>query len=108
MARKHSQALKDKMSTGQKDSWNDPTKRVEQKKRLEAKKLLALKEEKLLEDRTEDIIEPPGLLNIENARQALVNEIKNLDEQLTTFEPMAKRRDKLSSILAELNALRES
>jgi len=108
MEKKHSQALKDKMSAGQKDSWSDPTKRVEQKKRLEAKKLLALKEEKLLEDRTEDIIEPPGLLNIENARQALVNEIKNLDEQLTTFEPMAKRRDKLSSILAELNALRES
>jgi len=108
MTKKHSQALKNKMSAGQKDSWSDPTKRVEQKKRLEAKKLLALKEKKLLKDTTEDIIEPPGPLNIENARQALIDEMKKLDEQLTTFEPMAKRRDKLSSILEELNALRKS
>jgi len=99
MANKHSQAIKDKMSAKQKDSWEDPTKRVEQKKRIEAKKLLKVK--------TKDRIESPNPLNIENARQALIDEMKKLDEQLEKFEPMVKRRDKLSSILEELNNLRE-
>jgi len=100
MGNKHSQAIKDKMSATQKDSWEDPTKRVEQKKRIEAKKLL----KGTAKDR---IKSPAPFLNIENARQALVDEIKKLDEQLAKFEPLVKRRDKLSGILAELNSLRE-
>jgi len=99
MAKKHSQAQKDKISDSCKDSWKDPTKRVEQKKRIEAKRLL--------KHTISDRIEPPNPLNIENARQALIDEIKKLDEQLAKFEPLVQRRDKLSSVLEELNNLRE-
>jgi len=75
--------MKDKMSAGQKSSWEDPTKRVEQKKRIRAKKLL--------KDATSDRIEPPNPLNIEVASpnplnievasRALIDEIKKSDEQ---------------------------
>jgi len=99
MEKKYSQTHRDRISTGQKDSWSDPTKRVEQKKRIEAKRLL--------KDKTPDRIESPNPLNIENARQALIDEIKELDDKLEKFEPMVKKRDKLSSILGELNNLRE-
>jgi len=99
MRKKHSQAMKDQMSVSQKSSWEDPTKRVEQKKRMAAKKLL--------KETATDRIESPSPLNIENARQALIDEIRKLDEQLAKFEPLVKRRDKLSSILEELNGLRE-
>ncbi|GAH21325.1 unnamed protein product [marine sediment metagenome] len=98
MEKKYPQTRRDKIATGQKDSWSDPTKRVEQKKRIEAKRLLKAT--------TTDRIEPPVPFNIENARQALIDEMKKLDEQLTKFEPLVKRRDKLSSILGELNNLR--
>ncbi len=97
--RKYSQTQKDAVSTKQKDSWKDPTKRVEQKKRIKAKKLL--------KDKSPSRIESPSPLNIEAARQALVDEMKKLDDELTKFEPLMKRRDKLSSILGELNSLRE-
>ena len=99
MAKKFSQAHRDKIKARQKDSWKDPTKRVEQKKRIEAKRLL--------KDATSDRIESPNPLNIENARQALINEIKKLDDQMAKFESLVQRRDKLSSILEELNNLRE-
>ncbi|GAG71914.1 unnamed protein product [marine sediment metagenome] len=94
-----SQVRKDRMSAGQKDSWSDPTKRVEQKKRIVEKMLLKVTRA--------DRIESAAPLNIENARQALVDEMKKLDDQLAKFEPLMKRRDKLSSILGELNSLRE-
>ncbi len=100
MAKKLSQPQKDKIAAGQTDSWKDPTKRVEQKKRIEAKRLL--------KDTISDRIETPNPLNIENARQALIDEIRKLDDQLAKFEPLVKRRDKLSSILEELNNLREA
>jgi len=94
-----SQITKDKISAGQKDSWSDPTKRVEQKKRIEAKRLLKGKSPRRIES-----LSP---LNIENARKALIDEIKELDDKLEKFEPMVQKRDKLSSILGELNNLRE-
>ena len=99
MGRKYSQTQKDEVSTKQKDSWKDPTKRVEQKKRIKA--------ERLLKKKGPSRIESPGPLNIEAARQALIDEMKKLDEQLAKFEPLVKRRDKLSSILEELNNLRQ-
>jgi len=80
-----SQTHRDKISAKQKDSWSDPTKRVEQKKRIAAKKLL--------KTTATDIIESPNPLNIEKARQSLIE--------------LVQRRDKLSSILVELNNLRE-
>jgi len=100
MAKKLSQVQKDKISDSCKDSWKDPTKGVEQKKRIEAKKLL--------KHAVPDRIESPSPLNIEAARQALIDEIKKLDGQLAKFEPLVQRSDKLSSILEELNNLRES
>ena len=99
MEKKYSQTHRDKIATGQKDSWSDPTKRVEQKKRIEAKRLLKKK--------GPSRIKSPSPLNIEAARQALIDEMKKLDDQLAKFEPLVKRRDKLSSILEELNNLRE-
>jgi len=73
MPKKFSQAHRDKISVGQKDSWKDPTKRVEQKKRIEAKKLL--------KGAIPDRIKSPNPLNIENARQAPVDDIKKSDDQ---------------------------
>ena len=99
MKKKFSQNHKDQISDKAKDSWKDPTKRVEQKKRIKA--------ERLLKKKGPSRIESPGPLNIEAARQALIDEMKKLDEQLAKFEPLVKRRDKLSSILGELNNLRE-
>jgi len=99
MVRKYSKTQKDEISAKQKDSWKDPTKRVEQKKRIKAKKLL--------KGKASDRIESPSPLNIEAARKALIDEIRKLDEQLAKFEPLVQRRDKLSSILEELNGLRE-
>jgi len=99
MAKKFSQAHRDKIKASCKDSWKDPTKRVEQKKRIE--------EKKLLKGAASDRIESPNPLNIEAAQQALIDEIKKLDIQLAKFEPLVQRRDKLSSILEELNNLRE-
>jgi len=99
MEKKYPQTHRDKIAAGQKDSWSDPTKRVEQKKRIEAKRLL--------KGASPGRIESPNPLNIENARQALVDEMKKLDDELAKFEPLVKRRDKLSSILGELNNLRE-
>ena len=99
MAKKLSQAQRDKIAAGCKDAWEDPTKRVEQKKRIEAKRLL--------KGAATHRIESPDPLNIEAARQALIDEMKKLDEQLAKFEPLVQRRDKLSSILEELNGLRE-
>jgi len=99
MAKKFPQTHKDKIASKQKDSWKDPTKRVEQKKRIEAKRLL--------KGTASDRIESPNPLNIENARQALIDEMKKLDDQLAKFDPLVQRRDKLSSILEELNNLRE-
>ena len=99
MEKKYPQTHRDKISASCKDSWKDPTKRVEQKKRIEAKRLL--------KGVATDRIESPGPLNIENARQALIDELKKLDDQLAKFEPLVQRRDKLSSILEDLNNLRE-
>jgi len=99
MAKKLSQAQKDKISASCEDSWKDPSKRVEQKKRIEAKRLL--------KGANPHRIESPNPLNIENARQALIDEMKKLDNQLANFEPLVQRRDKLSSILEELNNLRQ-
>ncbi len=99
MEKKYTQTHRDKIGSGQKDSWSDPTKRVEQKKRIKAKRLLKKK--------GPSRIESPTPLNIEAARQALIDEMKKLDEQLAKFEPLMKRKDKLSSILGELNSLRE-
>jgi len=99
MEKKYPQTHRDKIAAGQKDAWKDPTKRVEQKKRIEAKKLL--------KQSAKDGIESPNPLNIEKARQALIDEIEKLDGQVAKFEPLVKRRDKLSSILAELNVLRK-
>lgn len=99
MEKNLSQDQKDRISAAQKDSWKDPTKRIEQKKRIEAKRLL--------KDTISDRIETPNPINIENARQALIDEIRKLDDQLAKFVPLVKRRDKLSSILEELNNLRE-
>ena len=65
MAKNFSQAQKDKISDSCKDSWKDPTKRVEQKKRIEAKRLL--------KGASSDRIESPDSLNIENARQILLD-----------------------------------
>jgi len=98
MKKNLSQAQKDRISAAQKDSWKDPTQRIEQKKRIEAKRLL--------KDTISDRIEIPDPLNIENARQAIIDEIRKLEDQLAKFEPLVKRRDKLSSILEELNNLR--
>ena len=91
--------MKDRISASCKDAWKDPAKRVEHKKRIVAKKLL--------KDGVPDQIESPSPLNIENTRQALIDEIKKLNEQLAKFEPLVQRRDKLSSILEELNNMRE-
>ena len=99
MEKKFSQAHKDKISDKAKDSWSDPTKRVEQKKRIKAKRQL--------KSTIPDRIESPAPLNIENARQALIDEMKKLDDELAKFELLLKRRDKLSNILAELNNLRQ-
>jgi hypothetical protein len=99
MGRTYSQTQKDNVSTKQKDSWKDPTKRVEQKKRIKAKRLL--------KEKGPSRIESPAPLNIEAARQALIGEMRELDEQLAKFEPLVKRRDKVSSILEELNNLRK-
>lgn len=99
MEKKHSQAHRDKISDKQKDSWSDPTKRVEQKKRIKAKRLL--------KDKSPSRVKSPAPLNIEAARRALIDEMRTLDEQLAKFEPLVKRRDKVSSILEELNNLRE-
>jgi len=99
MGKKYPQTHRDKIAAGQKDSWEDPTKRVEQKKRIEAKKLL--------KGTSPGKIESPNPLNIESARQALIDEIKKLDDQVANFEPLVQRRDKLSSILEDLNNLRE-
>ena len=99
MAKELSQATKDRIAAGQKDSWSDPTKRVEQKKRIEAKRIL--------KSTSPRRIESPNPLNIENARQALIDEMKKLDDQVANFEPLVQKRDKLSSILEELNNLRE-
>jgi len=99
MEKKYSQTHRDKIASGQKDSWSDPTKRVEQKKRIEAKRLLKAA--------SSARIKSPSPLNIEAARQALIDEMKKLDDELANFEPMIKRREKLSSILGELNNLRE-
>ncbi|MBA7622267.1 hypothetical protein ES703_29641 [subsurface metagenome] len=99
MEKKFPQTHRDKIAAAQKDSWSDPTKRVEQKKRIEAKRLL--------KDTSPGRIESPNPLNIENARQALIDEMRKLDEQLAKFEPLVQRRDKLSSILGDLNNLRE-
>jgi len=73
MAKNLSKATKDRISAGQKDAWRDPSKRVEQKKRIEAKRLL--------KDAVPDQIESPSPLNIEAARQAIIDEIKKSDEQ---------------------------
>jgi len=73
MPRELSQAMKDRISAGQKDSWDNPTKRVEQKKRIEPKRLL--------KDVATDRIESPGPLNIKAARQAPIDEIKKSDDQ---------------------------
>ncbi len=99
MGIKLSQTHKDKISDKAKDSWSDPTKRVEQKKRIKA--------QRQLKSTISDRIESPSPLNIENARQALIDEMKKLDDELAKFEPLVKRRDKLSSILEELNNLRQ-
>ena len=99
MPKELSQTHRDKISAAQKDSWKDPSKRIVQKKRVKAKRLL--------KDRVPDRIEPTNPLNIEVARQAIVDEIKKLDAQLGKFEPLVQRRDKLSSILEELNGLRQ-
>ncbi|GAH66139.1 unnamed protein product [marine sediment metagenome] len=99
MTRNFSQTHRDKIADKQKDSWSDPTKRIEQKKRIEAKGIL--------KSTSPGRIESPNPLNIENARLALIEEMKKLDEQLAKFEPLVQRRDKLSSILEELNNLRE-
>lgn len=73
MTKRLSQAQKDKISAGQKDAWRDPSKRIDQKKRIEAKRLL--------KGATSDRIGSPSPLNIEAARQASVVEIKKLDGQ---------------------------
>ena len=73
MAKNLSQATKDKIVAGQKDSWENPTKRIEQKKRIDAKRLL--------KDAVPDQIESPGPLNIEAARQAPIDEIKKSDDR---------------------------
>ncbi len=99
MPKKLSQAMKDRISAGQKDAWRDSSKRINQKKRIETKRRL--------KGATSDRIESPNPLNIENAWQALIDEIKKLDGQLAKFEPLVQRRDKLSSILEDLNSLRE-
>lgn len=73
MPKKLSQAMKDRISAGQKDAWKDPSKRPNQKKRIEAKKLL--------KDAILDRIESPNPLNIEAARQTLTDDVKKSDEQ---------------------------
>ena len=61
--KKHSQVTKDRISARNKDSWKDPTKRVEQKKRIKAKRLLA------------------APLNIENIWQSPLDEMKKPDDR---------------------------
>ena len=73
MAEELSQATKDRISAGQKDSWSDPTKRVEQKKRIKAKKLL--------KDAVPYRIESPNPINIENVWQAPIDERKKSDDR---------------------------
>ena len=73
MLKKHSQVTKDRISARNKDSWEDPTKRIKQKKRIEAKKLL--------KDATSDRIESPNPLNIENVWQAPIDEMKKSDDR---------------------------
>jgi|GEM_PF-1089765 len=68
-----SQVTKDRISAGQKDSWKDPTKRVDQKKRIEAKRLLKAT--------SPSRIESQGPLNIENVWQAPIDEIKKSDDR---------------------------
>lgn len=67
------QAQKDRVLGGQKDSWKDPSKRVNQKKRIEAKKHL--------KGATSDKIKSPSPLNIANARQAFIDDLKKSDKQ---------------------------
>jgi len=98
MEKKYSKIQKDKIAAKCKDSWKDPTKRVEQKKRAAAKKLI----KGVIPNR----IDSSNPLNIENARQAIINEIKNLDNQMGQLEPLVQKRDKLSTILEVLNGLR--
>jgi len=99
MEKKFSQTHRGKIATKQKDSWKDPSKRVEQKKRIAAKRLL----KGIVPDR---IVPSTNPLNIETARQAIIDEIKRLDDQVAKFEPMVQRRDKLSTVLDVLNGLR--
>ena len=73
MAKKFSQAHRAKIKASCEDSWKDPSMRVEQKKRIEVKRLL--------KRIANDIIESSDPLNIKIASQALINEIKKLDEQ---------------------------
>lgn len=73
MLEKHSQVTKDRISARQKDSWSDPTKRVEQKKHIKAKKLL--------KDAVPYRIESPNPINIENVWQAPIDEIKKSDDR---------------------------
>jgi len=65
MAKNLSQPTKDRISAGCKDSWKDPTKRVEQKKRIVTKMLL------------KDAVP----VNIENLWQAPIDEIKKSDDR---------------------------
>jgi len=73
MAKELSQATKDRIAAGQKDSWSDPTKRVEQKERIEAKRLL--------KDPVPYQIGFPTFLNIKAARQVPVDERKKSDDR---------------------------
>jgi len=68
-----SQITKDKISAGQKDSWEDSTKHVDQKKRMEAKRLL--------KDAVPRRIESLSPLNIENVWQAPIDKRKNSDDR---------------------------
>ena len=93
MPREFSQTSKDKMSASCRDSWKDPTKRVEQKKRAAAKRLL--------KDVVPDRIESPSPLNIETSRQAIIDEIKKLDDQMAKFESLVQRREIMNFISFE-------
>ena len=73
MPKELSQAMKDRISAGQIDALKNPSKRMNQKKRIEAKKLLKY----AIPDR----IESPNPLNIEVARQAPIDEINKSDKQ---------------------------
>lgn len=60
MPKELSQGTRGRISARQKDAWRKPTKRVEQKKRIEAKRFL--------KDVITNRIESPGPLNIKAAR----------------------------------------